>query len=158
MTINSVASIDSLRAPSSLKAPPATRGAERRSPRLDIAVERAHGEFADERRAFAEALGFAEKFLDAKGDQISRFGIVNQDSQRFEVLFAEGIQKFGGPLTIAGLAACGGFNQAIGDAAHGRHDYDQRAYARGFGDNFSDACDARSVAHRCAAKFHDLQM
>ena len=87
-----------------------------------------------------------------------RFGILNQDFQRFEVLFAQSFQKFGGALAIAGLAACGGFDQAIGDAAHGRDDHDQRAYARGFGDNFSDARDARSVAHRCAAEFHDLQM
>ncbi len=31
-------------------------------------IERAHGEFVDERGAFAEAVRFAEKFLDAQGD------------------------------------------------------------------------------------------
>ncbi len=74
------------------------------------------------------------------------------------MLFAQSFQQFGGTLAIASFRTRGGFDQAVGDAAHGRDDHHERAYARGFGDNFGDARDAGSVAHRCAAEFHDLQM
>src|SRR5277367_1760274 len=121
-------------------------------------IERARGEFVDERGAFAEALRFAEQFFDAQGNQISGFGILDEDVQRIEVLFAQDFQQLGGALAVAGLAAGGGFDQAIGDAAHGRNHDDKGADARGFSDNFGDARDAGSVAHRCAAEFHDLQM
>jgi hypothetical protein len=57
-------------------------------------------------------------------------------------------------ITTGGFSR--GFNQAIGDAAHGRYHHDAGILPGGFGHDLCSASNTRRVADGRAAKFHYL--
>ncbi len=72
------------------------------------------------------------------------------------MLRAQGVEDRGGIGGVAGLGVPGGFDELVGDTAHGGDDRDA---GRGFvalDDNFGGARDAGGVANGGAAEFHDL--
>jgi hypothetical protein len=57
---------------------------------------------------------------------------------------------------ITGGGFSGGFNEAIGDAAHGRYHHDAGIFSGGFGHDLCGASNTRRVTDGRAAKFHYL--
>ena len=156
VTINSVASTASLRTPSSSQ----RAGDHGRGKALAEArnrVERARREFAQQRRAFAEAFAFGENRLHARA-QFAR-GVLSDwisVASAASCCLRSASKIAAARLAIAAFGLVGRFDQPVGHAAHGGNDGDHRAFARGVLHDLRHARDARGVAHGRAAKFHHL--
>jgi len=72
------------------------------------------------------------------------------------VLCPKLIENGEGGAMVARLRGFGGFDEAVGHAAHGRNDRDAGRIPCGCRDDLRRSGNARSVAHRGTAKFHDL--
>jgi len=135
--MSSVASMGTLATPSSERAAAKT-GAQRRSPRLEMASR------------------VREQFFDAAFHAGSGVLVWHEPREGVRMLFAKSVsQGFAGfAITAAGLVR--GIDQAVGDAAHGGNDGDHGKFARSVGDDLRGTPDAGGVADGGTAKLHDL--
>jgi hypothetical protein len=88
---------------------------------------------------------------------LSGFRVLDQRFQSRGVLTAQNISKIDAFARITGGGFSRGLDEAIGNAAHGRHYYDAPIPPGGLSNDLRRTRHARGVANGRAAKFHYLQ-
>ncbi len=128
-------------------------------PEAGDGVQCAWRELPQQCGTIAQPSPFGESFVqDAPDGRAVLFLVLKQQScQRGFVLRIQGTENGGGDHRISRLRGSRRFDQPVGHAAHGGNHHDTGVFLGGAGHNLRGARDARCIAHRSPAKFHNLQ-